>query len=158
MKQKNLWILCGAPGSGKSYFAKNILMTDNTWVYVSRDEVRYGMLKDSDKYFSKEKEVYDYFVKRIDNALHNDNISNVIADATHLHEPSRMKLLGRLRLEGINVIPIWFNTSYKTCLERNAKREGRAKVPEEVIRDMYNHSKHPKYDHVKYTAIMEVDE
>ena len=43
MSNTNLWIMVGIPGSGKSYFAKNILMTDDSWQYISRDEVRFSM-------------------------------------------------------------------------------------------------------------------
>ena len=52
MSNTNLWIMVGIPGSGKSYFAKNILMTDDSWQYISRDEVRFSIIKDDEEYFS----------------------------------------------------------------------------------------------------------
>ena len=52
---KTLWLMCGAPGSGKSWFAKNILKTDDTWQYISRDEIRFSLIKEGEDYFGKEK-------------------------------------------------------------------------------------------------------
>ena len=50
---KTLWLMCGAPGSGKSYFAKNILINDDHWFYVSRDEIRFRIIKNDEEYFSR---------------------------------------------------------------------------------------------------------
>lgn len=38
-------------------------------LYISRDEIRYSMISDKDEYFSKEKEVFNEYVKQIDEAL-----------------------------------------------------------------------------------------
>ena len=50
--------MVGPPAAGKSYFAKNHLVKDDTWAYVSRDEIRFSIITEEDKYFSKEKEVF----------------------------------------------------------------------------------------------------
>ena len=63
MSNTNLWIMVGIPGSGKSYFAKNILMTDDSWQYISRDEVRFSMVKENEPYFSKEYNVFEILIK-----------------------------------------------------------------------------------------------
>ena len=49
-----LYVMCGVPGCGKSTWCKNNVPEDA--VYVSRDEVRFSMLKPTDAYFSKEQE------------------------------------------------------------------------------------------------------
>ena len=95
---KTLWLMCGAPGSGKSYFAKNILANDEHWFYISRDEIRFQILKNDEEYFSHETDVYDCFVKRIQSIICTIEQGNIIADATHLNKASRMKLLNRLDL------------------------------------------------------------
>ena len=87
--------MCGAPASGKSWFAKNILM-DNDTLYVSRDEIRFAIIKNEDNYFSKEKEVYKTFIEKIRKGLTDNKIERVFADATHLNEKSRKKLLNNV--------------------------------------------------------------
>ena len=51
---KTLYIMCGAPASGKTWFAKHNLCNGPGWYYVSRDEVRFSLLKDDEDYFSRE--------------------------------------------------------------------------------------------------------
>ena len=88
----NLYILIGAPGCGKSIWAQEKKALG--WSVVSRDEIRYAYLKNNEAYFSHEKEVFDTFV----NALAASILSNknTVADATHLNESSRAKLLQAL--------------------------------------------------------------
>ena len=153
---KTLWLMCGVPGSGKSYFAKNVLLQDGQrCFYVSRDEIRFALIKENEEYFSKEDEVFDLFCHRINFFLGLVD-SNVIADATHLNTASRMKLLKHLNLKDVNVIPVWMNTPEHICFERNEKREGRERVPKGVIRRMYLQRNHPSSDDFKYAGILEV--
>lgn len=152
----NLWIMCGVPGSGKSYFAKNTLMVDDSWCYVSRDEVRFSMVKEDEPYFSKEKQVFNKFCKEIIYACGCDEFHNVIADATHLNTASRMKLINRLSLDDVNVFCVNMNTPESICISRNKNRTGREKVPEDVIHKMYVSRTHPKNDDFNYTGILEV--
>ena len=56
MKQKPVWILCGAPGCGKSTFARNYLKT-HAGVLISRDKIRLALLNDNDDYFANEDQV-----------------------------------------------------------------------------------------------------
>jgi tRNA uridine 5-carbamoylmethylation protein Kti12 len=156
---KTLWIMCGAPASGKSGFAKNKLMKDWNWDYVSRDEVRFSIVKDNEEYFSHEKEVFNEFVEKIAVALVWGS-DNIIADATHLNWGSRRKLLNALKkyypMETLDVIPVVIDAKLEDILERNALRDGRARVPEEVVRDMYSRMNDPEKDPYKYAAIMRV--
>ena len=119
---------------GKSYWAHHHL--NEKTKYISRDEIRFSMLKDEDDYFAKEKEVFKEFCKQIDIAL--QSYDNVIADATHLNFASRNKTLRNIKskIDEINVI--FIDTPLNIALERNAKRTGRKLVPEEVIKNMYN--------------------
>jgi len=154
MRKRTLWILCGCPASGKSYWAKNHI-NDHT-VLISRDEIRFSLLKEGDNYFKHEKEVYKKFVKHIQKAL--DNGNDVIADATHLDWTSRRKLINSLNLEEVKVKPVWFKTSLKTCLARNREREGLSRVPISVIAGMYERREHPFKDPYNYAAIHNVYE
>lgn len=158
MADTNLWIMSGTPGCGKSYFSKNILATDDSWQYISRDEVRYSLLQEGDSYFQRETKVFDEFCNKIIYALGCDEFHNVIADATHLNEKSRMKLINRVcpREMGVNVFCVYFNTPLDICQTRNKSREGRARVPEDVIQKMYYSRSHPSHDKFTYNGIMEV--
>jgi len=154
---KTLYIMCGIPGSGKSWYAKNILMNEHT-VYISRDEVRFAMLKDSDDYFDKEDQVFCSFVNQINYALGaEDNIDAVIADATHLNWPSRRKLLNALTHRNIKIIPVWMNTPFSTCKTWNEQRGGRAVVPVSVLNRMEHSKEHPIADPCEYDGILEVE-
>ena len=155
---KTLWLMCGAPGSGKSWFAKNILKTDDTWQYISRDEIRFSLIKEGEDYFGKEKQVFKEFCNQIIYACGCDEYHNIIVDATHLNWASRRKLLGAIEVDAYNikVIPVVVTASLKTILARNQLRNGRERVPEDVIRRMLGRMNDPKNDPYKYTAIMRV--
>lgn len=148
---KQLFIMIGAPGSGKSTWVKKQLRNDID-AYVSRDEIRFSMLQDDDAYFAKEKEVFDTFAEQIAMYLNDDNdIYRVFADASHLNYGSRMKLLNTLKAKGvdlnlININYIYMFTSLETCLQRNALREGRARVPDKTIEEMYRSLREPEHD------------
>lgn len=155
---KTLWLMCGVPGVGKSWFAKNRLMRPG-WVYISRDEIRFSIVKNEEEYFSHEKEVFHKFVDRIASTLIWD-ADDVVADATHLNWGSRRKLMEALKryafMENIQIIPVVVTASLKTILARNRLRNGRERVPEDVIRRMLGRMCDPELDPYKYTAIMRV--
>lgn len=140
-----LYVMIGAPGSGKSTFAKQHLSNIK---YVSRDEVRFSLLQDGEDYFSREKEVYREFIWRIYNTLH-DEKEDVIADATHLNPFSRAKFFKALPLDfsKIKVIGVYINTPLATCLKRNSYRskEDRTYVPESALCKMFHNLTPPNF-------------
>ncbi len=128
-----LYILCGAPGSGKSTFAANLVPNIH---WVSRDATRFELVKEEEEYFSHEKEVFNRFVERIVISLQTG--ADTIADATHLNTASRKKLTNAIDsyFELYNIIYVIFTASADLCIKRNINRVGREKVPEDVIRKM----------------------
>ena len=168
---KNLFMLVGCPGSGKSTWIRNHMETfDGHTFVVSRDEIRFCLVPEGDEYFSRETEVFNKFIDDIKFGLR--NADNVIADATHLNESSRGKVLRRLSedLKDVKVNAIVVRVPVKVALAQNENRKGtRSYVPESVIRRMHSQMTMPSIEEgfdkiyiyrpeadVKYTVIEEV--
>ena len=130
-----LFIMCGLPASGKSTFARQFIK-DNDIRYVSRDEIRFFMVKENEEYFSREKKVFKKFAGTIAQTLIDG--FDVIADATHLNRISRDKLIRAIDqyTTEYTITYIVLETSLETCMKRNALREGRARVPDSVMKSM----------------------
>lgn len=142
--------MCGVPGSGKSYIAKHL---NQDIIYISRDDIRFSLIGENateKEYFSKEVEVFRSFIKEIQNLL--DHNYDVIADATHINWASRKKVLNKLNLDGVRVVPIVVEASYETCVKRNNNRNGLKKVPNAVIKRMMNNYTDPKDDPFNYAG------
>lgn len=157
MNEKMLWVMCGVPGSGKSWVAKHVLMRGLGWRYISRDEVRFEIVKDDEEYFSHETKVYNEFIHRIKTALNEEGVFNVIVDATHINWASRRKLLKALGLEGDGVICVVVQNEMDEIIENNESRSGRAVVPRSVVRRMSNQMTDPLTDPIKYQGIMYIN-
>lgn len=150
---KQLFLMMGAPGSGKSTWAKKQL-NEYKDAYVSRDEIRFRKLQPGDDYFAHENEVFDEFVDTIRENLMNNYKERVFADASHLNVASRAKLINRIRQRDIetqrtsllfvDINVVWLKTDLNTCLARNSLREGRANVPEATIKSMWKSQQMPR--------------
>lgn len=144
LKKSKLWILVGMPGSGKSYWIANHKnYFSGSCVSVSRDTIRFILVKEDEPYFSKEKKVFEKFVENIKVGL--NYYDNTIADATHINPSSRGKLLRALgnSLKDVEINAIVIDTCLAKCLEQNATREGRKIVPETAIRNMFSNFSMP---------------
>lgn len=130
-----LYILCGIPGSGKTTWAKGFLMDA---VYVSRDEIRFSLLKNGEEYFSHETEVYKEFIYEIAQALTHGY--DVIADATHINKDSRGKLTLAIDeyFTEYQIVYVAFPIDIKVAQERNIMRDGLKRVPPVAIQTMYD--------------------
>ena len=155
-----LYIMVGIPGSGKSYIA-DILAKEINGTVVSRDTIRFELLNEEDEYFAKEKEVFKEYINEIQYYL--DIGKSVIADATHLNAPSRIKLLDNLYFtEEDYIVPMVIRTPFEVCSERNAQRTGRSRVPDDVLKSMYNSLTDPNEDPIyirsQYYDILYIEE
>ena len=108
---------------------------------------------------SQKKMKYNTFIRKINEAISNNDNINIYIDATHLNEASRGKVIRRLKLTNANLNAIYFDIPIETCIARNNLRTGRALVPEDVIKNMANNLTHPKADiKCKYKEIKEIRE
>ncbi len=156
MNQKKVFLLCGIPASGKSSLVRANLTPDSEW--ISRDNVRFSIVRDNEDYFSHEDEVFDTFINYINQMLDNPKVNNLFVDATHINKYSRAKTLNKIyKNKATEINAIYFTTPLETCIERNSKREGREKVPETAIKKMHSSFSPPTHSE-GFNHIYKVDE
>jgi len=131
--------MIGAPGCGKSYYIKQHLK--NNEIVISRDAIRFSMLKDTDAYFSKEKQVYNEFIRQINAAIADDR--DFYVDQTSLNRGARAKLFSHLERKPNKIIAIYMNAPLEKILYQNSLRTGRALVPEDAVINMFNSIEKP---------------
>ena len=147
MVAQELRVMVGIPASGKSTFAKmqaeQLKKENKTVSIISRDTVRFSMLKEDEDYFVHEEEVFDEFIRQINEAI-KKGTDVVFADATHISVGSRRKLLSKLTPNpNTDLIFQVIDVHVAECLNRNAKREGRERVPNKAIQNMARGFKKP---------------
>ena len=157
MKLHNLYLMSGAPGSGKSTWIRNNVK--NPYI-ISRDAIRFMIIDEKDDYFAKEKEVFKTFVRYIQESIDSDDTpEDIYVDATHISKASRNKVLNALDLSHVkNVTVIVVRPSLTETLRRNQQRTGRYRVPKSVVRRMWFQFERPEDDKdriydVKYVEV-----
>lgn len=135
MGKPTCYILSGVPGCGKSTWARNFAAKMPKYIkHISRDEIRFSLLKDGEDYFAHEGEVLFTFYRKANEALAEGK--SVIMDATHTSERALFETLRRIKVDA-KIVFVSFDVPLDTCIARNAQREGLACVPEKVIRTAY---------------------
>ena len=144
-------MMVGCPGSGKSTFAKTMIENNENMIIVSRDEIRYSIVKEDEPYFAREDDVIAEYYYTIAKNL--DEGKTVIADATQLNPKGRKKVVDNVKFltkEPFTVETILFNVPIETCIKRNDYRSGRRRVPHSVIRRMHTQMVLPNLDCESY--------
>ena len=130
--EKNLtaYVMVGAPGSGKSTYAKKLAETENAFI-VSGDDVRkelYGSAEIQGNWI----EIHD----RIEELVSEGCGMNVILDGTHYRASYRREAIEMLRSYGYTKIEaIVCDSSLATCLARNWSRT--RNVPDYVVKNIH---------------------
>ena len=141
-----LYISCGLPGSGKSTFLNDVKSNDE--VIVSRDDIRFSLLKPGEPYFSHEHQVFNVFTDTIIKNIKAGK--NVYADATHLNSSSRNKLIYGLFNKGCHpskIVAIYFDIPLATCIERDKLRSGTNRyVGSTIIENMARNTYKPNLE------------
>lgn len=153
---RTIFVMIGIPGSGKSTYA-NELLERNGWplVRINRDDLRNMFSLSQRRNYCQqgstlEKFIFDTKFKLLKNCI--DNGMNVILDDTHVTSDNVKKIHKFARERGdILVIEIHMNTPVEECIERDSKREGFARVGEEVIRNFAK--KHNAYKDKNFCSI-----
>lgn len=155
MIKKTVYLLSGPPASGKSTWVRSRLTKGSEW--ISRDNVRFSIVKEDEEYFSHEDEVFDTFIAYINQSLEDPDIHTIYIDATHLNKRARHKVLSRIRKRNISELNcVCFCVPQSVCQERNALREGRARVPAAAIENMFKSYTYPEIDE-GFAHVYEVD-
>lgn len=161
MKQKRVFLLSGIPGSGKSTFIKNRI-ADYGGIHISRDDVRFAMIGEDEDYFAREDEVFNEWIRQCQKAIDGDVYRDIYIDATHISDHSRAKTIHHLNInrDEAMLICVRVVVPFEVCKYRNSLREGRARVPDEVISSMYKNFSYPSKRYgwtPKFDEIWEVD-
>ncbi len=135
---KQLTILIGIPGSGKTTYAKQHLLTNADICYVSSDDIREELFGDASVQ-KDPKRVFGIAYERTTAAL--DAGKDVVFDSTATTVTARRQLLNACAAHANSVRYIVLNTPLNECLRRNRLRD--RQVPEEVIRRQYRNMSRP---------------
>ena len=144
----NFYLMCGVPGAGKSTWIKEHVKPGTA--VISRDAIRFSLLRPGDPYFSKENIVLHHLWDQINGALSDGR--DVICDQTSLTRKSRKFILSHITgYDTCNII--WIDSGLEDALAHNELRKGTiAYVPPVKIREMFWQFEEPSYkegfDHI----------
>lgn len=138
-KRPTIYVLVGAPASGKSTWTKQLLSKDSSFVVISTDDLldEYAAAEGLtysqswEKYFSKaNNEAKQKFQSAIANK------SNIIYDQTNMGGKKRKSILSNV--QDYYKIAVVFDVDTKELFRRNKEREEKTgkHVPEHVIKKM----------------------
>lgn len=146
MKQKRVFLMSAPSGCGKSTWIKERI-ANYGGVHISRDAVRFSMVSEDEDYFAREDEVFKEWIRQCQEAIDDDIHKNIYIDATHINDRSRAKTIHNLNIDydKVMLICVRFDVPIDICKARNSRREGRARVPEDVIDSMYKSFSYPSY-------------
>lgn len=149
-----MWILVGAPGSGKSTFRNTLLQGNPNAVCVCPDDNRRALGGDSNNQ-AVSPAAFAMAKRQVQTAL--ESGKSVIFDATNMYRKARKDFINIARGRGAEVNAVVFECTKELLLQRNAKRgsEGGRCVSEEVIDNMLARYQRPdttEFDNVRFVG------
>ena len=128
-------VLQGVPASGKSTFAKSLVLKDKSYVIVSRDAIREAR----GEYWIPEHEDYISDIEEFEIRSAIKHNLNPIIDATNLNPKTIAKWKNLAEELNVNIEFKMFEIDFATALERDSKRERSVgkKVLERFFRDYF---------------------
>lgn len=128
-------VLQGVPASGKSTFAKSLVLKDKSYVIVSRDAIREAR----GDYWIPEHEDYISDIEEFEIRSAIKHNLNPIIDATNLNPKTIAKWKNLAEELNVNIEFKMFEIDFATALERDSKRERSVgkKVLERFFRDYF---------------------
>jgi len=142
-KKQHIIIVTGAPGSGKSTWAKNYESTHNDVIYLSSDEMRakFGTGEEDQSVSAK---AFAYLKDKTNTLLSSG--CNVLIDATNMSRKARKDFIDiAKKYPNVERISVVFEVSKQELLKRNKERgmSGGRNVPEWVIDKMIKNYQRP---------------
>lgn len=132
---QKILVLIGLPASGKSTFCKEFIHFNPEYRRVNKDSIR-EMLNFSDWSPLNEK-----LVQHVRDCIIHEIIRmgfSVIIDDTNLQVIHHKTFNEIAELYGIEIEYKYFDVSVRDCIERDSRREGKARVGESVIHRLWN--------------------
>ena len=128
-------VLQGVPASGKSTFARSLVLKDKSYVIVSRDAIREAR----GEYWIPEHEDYISDIEEFEIRSAIKHNLNPIIDATNLNPKTISKWKNLAKELNVNIEFKMFEIDFATALERDSKRERSVgkKVLERFFRDYF---------------------
>ena len=128
-------VLQGVPASGKSTFARSLVLKDKSYVIVSRDAIREAR----GEYWIPEHEDYISDIEEFEIRSAIKHNLNPIIDATNLNPKTIAKWKNLAEELNVNIEFKLFEIDFATALERDGKRERSVgkKVLERFFRDYF---------------------
>ena len=128
-------VLQGVPASGKSTFARSLVLKDKSYVIVSRDAIREAR----GEYWIPEHEDYISDIEEFEIRSAIKHNLNPIIDATNLNPKTIAKWKNLAEELNVNIEFKMFEIDFATALERDSKRERSVgkKVLERFFKDYF---------------------
>lgn len=145
---KTLIMLSAFPASGKTTWAKEYQRTHENTYILNSDDIRMELTGGNYHDRSKQKEVWETYERRIHEYGQIDGVT-VILDALNDVNEVRLKYLSTTP-EYDKKILVLFPSTLEKSLEYNGMRPAEAKVPDNIIVDLYNKFEAPSREVLNY--------